>query len=262
MDIKSKDYQEHEIFERIEYFMEFYDFLSDNVMLFVSMGTKSIINIETYMFMSMKGTLDSIKCLLKIGRINDAYALLRKFYDSIYINVYTTLYLQDNFDIKNFIVLKIQKWLEGAEQLPSHREISNYIRDSAALKNINAILYRDKRYNKIRDICNDNTHYNFYQNVLLNDNRIYISNRIDHLNGLYKGITQLMIMHVSYIFILNDHYMSSSDYRDHLEVGMSAPKDSEYWVASSVQEFFDSIIKKNRPDLADLIKSTITMHLN
>lgn len=261
MEVKSKEYQEHEIFEKIEYFMKFYEFLSDNCMLFVSMGTKSVMNIETYMFLSMKGTLDSIRCLLKIGRINDAYALLRKFYDSVYINIYATIYLEDNFNIENFIVIKIQNWIEGKEQIPSHREISNYIRNSARITEINKLLYKDKRYSNIRDRCNDNTHYNFYQNVMLNDNKVYNPNRIKHLDGLLIGITQLVIMHMSYIYALNDHYMSSIDCRDCIDEGVTPPDDSQYWIAPIAQDFFDDILKTKRPDIAEWIKSTTAMHL-
>lgn len=261
MEVNSKDYQGHEIFEKIEYFMEYYEFLSDNCMLFTSMGTKSVLNIETYIFLSMKGTLDSIRCILKIGRINDAYALLRKFYDSIYINIYATLYLEDHHNIENFIVSKIQNWIEGKEQMPSHREISNYIRKSPKLERLDSVLYKDKRYNDIRDRCNDNTHYNFYQNVMLNDNKVYNRNRKSHLDGLMFGITQLMIMHVSYIYVLNDHYMSSSDYRDFIDMGMTPPEDSQYWIDSIAQDFFDNVIRAKRPDIADLIKSRSAMHL-
>lgn len=261
MEVQSKEYQDHEIFEKITYYMEFYEFLSDNCMFFISMGTKSFMNIETYMFLSMKGTLDSIQCILKIGRINDAYALLRKFYDSIYINVYATLYLEDNHSIENFIVTKIQNWLEGKEQMPSHREISNYIRNSPKLAELHELLYKDKRYSSIRERCNDNTHYNFYQNVMLNDNRVYLPNRIKHLDGLLIGITQLMIMHISYIYALNDHYMSSTDYRDYMDEGMTPPEDSQYWIAPIAQDFFDDVIKAKRTDIAEWIKSTSVMNL-
>ena len=59
------------------------------------------------MFTSIRGTFESIRLILKNGMINDAYALLRKYFDSAVINIYTNLYLEDHLSIENFIVDKI-----------------------------------------------------------------------------------------------------------------------------------------------------------
>lgn len=97
-------------------------------MLWTSKGTKAIVNLDTYTYSSIKGTIESIRDILKKGRINDAFALLRKYYDSTMINVYTNLYLEDNFSIKNFIVTQIDNWREGTESIPEYRVISKYIK--------------------------------------------------------------------------------------------------------------------------------------
>jgi hypothetical protein len=88
-----KEYIEHSVFEQLKYYSSFYDFLSFSIMGWSSMGTKAIINLDTYTYSSIKGTIDSITEILFKGRINDAYALLRKYYDSTIINIYTNLYL-------------------------------------------------------------------------------------------------------------------------------------------------------------------------
>jgi hypothetical protein len=56
--------------------------------------------------------------------------------------------------------------------------------------------------------------------------------------------------------------MVSSDYMDHLECDMTPPEDSEYWVANGVQEIFDQIVKKLRPDIAKHILEGTSMKLN
>lgn len=54
--------------------------------------------------MSIQGTLDSIKTLLKIARINYAFILVRKVFDDILTDIYLDIILKDKFDInKNFI---------------------------------------------------------------------------------------------------------------------------------------------------------------
>ncbi|HRO42753.1 MAG TPA: hypothetical protein PL009_07950 [Flavipsychrobacter sp.] len=94
---------------------------------FTSPGTLALFNLHTYVFTSIKGTLESIKEILAKGRINDAYALLRKYYDSTVINVYTNLYLKDHYDFENLIVKHIDNWRKGKDTIPEYRVISKYI---------------------------------------------------------------------------------------------------------------------------------------
>jgi len=256
-----KDYAEHKVFSELKTYSDFYGSLSFSIMNWVSQGTKAILNLDTYSYSSIKGTVDSICEILRKGRINDAYALIRKYFDSTFINVYANLYLQDNFSIDNFIVEKIDNWRKGNETIPEFRVISRYIKESPKLKPISDLLKRDDRYKKLRDRCNDNTHYNFYHNVLLNDNEIYNPNRIKYLDAISFDMRSLFIQHFAYIFYLNDHYFMSSDYIDYLDVGMKPEEDSQYWVAPFIQEVFDSIIKVHRPDIAKEIKEKTEMKL-
>src|SRR5690554_8140014 len=86
-----KAYNEHIIFDQLKNYSEFYDSLSFSIMNWAAQGTGGIINLDTYAYSSIKGTIDSIIDILKKGRINDAYALLRKYFDSTMINVYANL---------------------------------------------------------------------------------------------------------------------------------------------------------------------------
>lgn len=134
LQVTDKAYTEHRIFTELERYAEFYERLAMSVFSFPTIGTKSICSIDTYVYSSMQGTVESIKAILLAGRINDAYALLRKYHDSAVINVYSNLYLQDNFSIDNFVVEKIHNWLQGKEKLPEHRVMSQYIKASDTLR--------------------------------------------------------------------------------------------------------------------------------
>jgi hypothetical protein len=257
-----KSYLEHKVFEQLNEYSEFYKSLSFSIFGFISTGTKSIYNIDSYLYSSIQGTLESIKDILIKGRINDSYSLLRKYYDSAVINVYSLLYLNDNISLENFIVEKIDNWLKGKEQLPEYRIMSSYIRSSNKLTKINDLLYKDDTYKKLRKRCNDHTHYNFYYNVLLNDNEIYLKNRIIVLDGFSNDLKNIFIMHLSYIFYLNEHYMASSDYVDSLDCGMAPEEGSQYYVAPFIQNVFDRVIKKNRYDLFEEIKNKTCMMLD
>jgi len=263
----NKEYLNNEAFKQIEELAEFYDNLSFSTLYWVPMGTKAILNIDTYVFSSIKGTLESINDLLRKGRLNDSYALLRKYYDAVIINLYTNLYLEEEFDvINNFIVDSIQNWITGKEEIPSFRKMSEYIEKCTRVQNITKLLYGNNSfkgsiYEGIRKRCNSNVHYLHYSNVLLNDNQIYLKNREQELNKFKYDLLQISILHFSYLFYFKDHYMMSSDYHDSMDLGLKPEKDSEYMVAPFIQIFFEAIIMKHRPDIGNEIKTNTEMRL-
>jgi hypothetical protein len=254
------DYYNHNVFKYLKTYIEFYDALSYSVMSFTSLGTTAL-NLDTYTYSSIKGTLESIRDILSKGRINDSYTLLRKYHDSTVINIYTNLFLSDHVSLENFIVRQIENWKNGTEKIPSYQKMMKYIHESPKLSGI-TLLVDEALFEKIRKRCNDNTHYNFYKNFLLNDNQILTINRLNYLDVFSLDLNAIFVQHFSYIFTLNQHYMSSSDYLDSLELGLTPEEDSQYWVASFIQETFDKIIKVLRPDIAEEIKKTTFMKLS
>jgi len=261
MMVEDKEYQNHPVFSELERLGSFYESLAHSTFGFATVGTRAICNIDTYVFSSIQGTLESIRTILQDGRINDAYALLRKYYDSAIINIYTHLYLQDNVSIQNFIVKQIDDWMQGKARLPEFRIMSPYIRNATSVAPITALLYADDRYKRLRERCNDHTHYNFYRNVLLNDNEIALPGRVKVLDQFSKDAHDVFTLHLAYMFFANGQYMMSSDYVDSLECGITPEADSQYWVAPFVQETFDDTVKKFRPDIAAAIKQHTFMRL-
>ena len=66
----SKAYKEHHVFKELDEMTDFYEAVSNMAFYFFPSGTKVFPNYESYYFLSIQGTLDSIKTLLKIARIN------------------------------------------------------------------------------------------------------------------------------------------------------------------------------------------------
>jgi hypothetical protein len=263
-DIKTKEYQEHKVFIMLDDFIEFYDSLSFNVLQFVSQGVLMTfsLNFESQVFSSFAGTLDSIKLILKEGHINDAYALLRKYDDGILTNLYIDCYIRQNLSLDNFIVEKVNNWAHGIEKFPASNKMIEYIRSYDDLSNLNTMIDFDGFYKKIRQRCNDNTHFNSIYFMALNDNSVYLENRIRELNQFVLFLRSFFIFHFVYLFTLNEVYMISSDYMDALDCGMQPEEDSQYWVASFVQDVFDKYVKPYRKDLADCLIEKVCMKLN
>jgi len=256
------NYLKHKIFNQLTKYAEFYEDLAISIFPFMAQGTRSLLNLDTSQFSSIQGTLESIRVILINKRINDAYTLLRKYYDSIIINIYTSLYLDDHYSVENFIVKKIEDWRAGTEKLPRFSEMRKYIQESDKLSGINDLLYTtDSIYQRLRDRLNNHVHYNYYRYVLLNNSDLYIPEREEILNVFSRDLCNLFVMHFSYLFYLNEHYLIASDYADSLYLGLTPEENSEYFVAPFVQEIFDSEIKVRRPDLAEAIKIKTKMML-
>ncbi len=256
-----QNYISHKVFEQSSNYSNFYRDLAFNVIGFVPMGTSGIINLDTYVYSSIQGTIGSIRDVLLKGRISDSFTLLRKYYDSTIINIYSDIYLKDQLDLNNFIVKKIDNWVNNKESLPEYRIMSQYIQKSEKLKPLNELLLKNNLYKNIRNRCNDHTHYNFFSNVLINDSELYYKDRIKVLDLFSSDLESLFIQHISYIIFLNQHYIMSSDYTDSLDIGMKPEKDSHYWVAPFAKTVFDEIIKIKRPDIANLILLSTSMNL-
>jgi hypothetical protein len=255
------EYQNHAVFAQLDGQIAFYEHLAESVFLWVSSGTGAFTNIDSYLYSSIQGTLPSIRSVLRDGQLNDAYALLRKYYDSVVINIYSILYLDDHVSIDNFIVEQIENWLKGRSRLPGLKEMITYIRSSTAAAPVTAALNVDDRYLRIRERSNDHTHYNFYSHALLNDGRLHLSGRRRVLDQFAADVRDVFVFHLAYLFFARQHYMASSDYVDYLECGMTPPPDSQYWVAPFVQEAFDQFLSQHRPDVAAIVKAQTCMHL-
>ncbi len=140
-------------------------------------------------------------------------------------------------------------------------KMAKYLNSSVSLFELNKLLDLDKRYDGVRDRCNDNMHYNFFSFLVLNDGNIYMKERLQHLEQLQQDIRDVFILNIAYILTINEHYMMSSDYMDHLEVGMSPPENSQYWVAPFIQEMVNKIFIEERSDILELLKSSTNMEL-
>ena len=259
--IMDEELKKHACFELLDECVKFYNDLSYSTFGYITGGItgkaeEMPINLDSDIFLSISGSMKSIKRNLYGGQINDVYALIRKFYDVIIINTYEIILLKTEISIENFIVEKIDKWLKGKEKLPGFKKMNELIKECEDLKSINRIFSKDNRYKNIRDRCNDHTHSNYFQYMQLNS-KINIQNAKVYIEKINDDLLDLIVLHFAYLFTLNGHYMASSDYIDCLEMYMKPEEDSQYWVAPFVQDFFDKYIKTRRPDISkEIINST------
>lgn len=118
-----EDYQNHLVFKTLEKHMKFYHELSRNICNWNNLGVDTLEKIDQCIFYSLEGTIDSIQLLLRKGRINDAWSLLRKYYDAIILQTYMSLCLKNDCHFAD----KIKRWRDCSEEMPKIKEMANDI---------------------------------------------------------------------------------------------------------------------------------------
>lgn len=256
-------YLKHKVFDDLKYMMKFYDSISMSCYCFITSGTRYIVNYASYVYTAIEGTLDSISTLLTKGRINDAYALIRKLFDDILLEIYMDVTLKDEFGLDNFIVEEVDGWIKGKHRIPKTEKILKCLEKSERTKDLYPLFGWDTYLKKNRELLDDSVHSNRFHLMLLNCNKVYIENRDRELKNCEIVLNQLFLLHLSFIFHLNPQYLMASDYMDYMEMGMTPPEGCETWIAQFAQDAFDKVIKPNKA-IADFILSTcylkIQMH--
>lgn len=262
-------YHSHKIFQLLDDLYDFYDFLQLNI----SNNAKAVFcikdmpDIDGIMFGSIKGTISSIKILLDIGSVNDAFALVRKYEDAIITNIYVDLSLDkehknviehlisdDDFVFNKLFDNEINKWVYESDRhdlKASEFKIAGFEK----VKDLNAIfkLSMEKTTNNVtelakftlRQFCNNNVHYNALKYFLYNykDDINMTDVRVKLLDKIYQSLINIFVVHFSYMLVINPEYYNSSDYVDSLDCGHTPIEGSQYWVAPVIQNLYDKYIK-------------------
>lgn len=254
-------YLKHKVFDDLKYMKKFYDSISMSCFSFIASGTHGITNYHSYVYSAIEGTIDSITILLKNRRINDAYTLIRKLFDDILLEIYMDVILKDKISIDNLFVLEVNEWIQGKHRIPKTEKILKYLKVSPRTKDLYPLFGWNTYLKKSRELLDDSVHSNRFTLMLLNCNEIYIEDRVRHLKNCEVMLNQLFLIHLSFIFHLNSHYLMASDYMDYMEMGMIPPVGSENWIALFAQDAFDKIIKPNTT-IANFILSTCSLEIS
>lgn len=247
-------YQKHEVFELIDDMMEVYTGLSDTCFSFMPNGTSGIGNYATYVYMSNRSTLDSIKQLLKAGHITDAFVLIRKLFDTVLADIYLDVVRDDKCDwIENCIVKDFDEWIKGEHWIPRTGKIMQVLEESKSTKDLYPFFGWDTYLKKNRGFLDNHVHASSFYSILLNCQDVCLDNREQQLKNASVVLNQIMMLHLAFTFYLNGHYMMASDYMEYLEMNMTPPEGSERWIASYAQKAFDKYIKPHGK-LAEFIK--------
>ena len=272
-------YDDHIVFTYLDTIKSFYNTLSwcniSGVETTAILSQSIIFSTKTYIYSSIEGTIESISALLRNGRCNDAFALVRKYCDSIILDIYKYILvreIEDRFHLELSIECikdnRIKAWIDSEDALFNEKETGKIYAKIAdvhpQLTKLFNLTDRDTLYHKLRNICNDNVHYNHLYNMMANDYEMIKSHkemRNFYINSISKAIVLFFTIHFAFIYESNPMIYMSTDYVDHLDCGASPPEGCERWVCQPVQNAFDDVVKPNNPSIATYLKSLDLMDL-
>jgi hypothetical protein len=88
-------YYKHKIFELLLDLESFYEFLSDNSSNYCNgMIVTEKYSIDSSIYSSIAGSMESIRILVYTGRLNDAFTLSRKYYDAVTTDIYKSILIK------------------------------------------------------------------------------------------------------------------------------------------------------------------------
>ena len=260
-------YYKHKIFEFLEDLYYFYGFIAtsscdtaDGLMI------TGKFSVGYHIYSSIQGTIESIKILIYAGRLNDVFALSRKYDDAILTVLYITkLIKQDESKIieteedLNSILTNslVREWSDKPKD--EIKKIDNYMWELLGLQSNDPSSCKGEEKNQ-RQKCNDNVHYNSLSVFTNNDYETLQQNNkgLILLDQLYDVLLQSFAMHFSYLYIMKPYIYASNEYISSLEDGIQPEEGSERWVTSIVQDVFDKYIKAEYKEAANyLIKMNL-----
>lgn len=187
--------------------------------------------------------------------------MTRKYFDDVLVEIYIDVIRVDDYDFaNNFIVKDVDEWIYKRHRIPSLKKILSKLQHSERTKELYPYFGWETYFKKYRESLDDSVHGNRFSYMMLNCNELILPIRVKHLNIIESVLKEVFTMHLAFIFYLNPHYMSSTDYMDYLDCGQTPPEGSETWLASYAQEAFDRYIKGNK-SLGAFIKERCCMRI-
>lgn len=193
--------------------------------------------------LSATQTVKSIILCLTYGNIADANILLRKLRDDLFFYLYiivtcnneNLLSSKDLSRQENFV----NAWLNNEL---SHLNISEVIKNITKTDECIDLVTSfnlDNELHTIGKTLNNYTHGNgrIFYNRPYNH---YQEDELDHLGTqIVHTLNYILVSFIFLLILLCPSYISSTDYIDFLEFGMTPIEDSQYWVAPFIKDFVE-----------------------
>lgn len=274
----------------IEFFTDLDDLIYNNGRIISFFSKSKIYTLDATLIKSSAQTLKSIKLCCSIGSFSDANALTRKLRDDLlqYIYILNIINLHQplleesitNINVENLkefsnSILKVKynnsltfdeqavtAWFQNSVSdlkgpIKMKLDFKNYMKVFEENLKIRRILidYNLGGYWKnLSGILNDYVHNNgalFPRHNTISANDKNLEAHLKNINIRTASIASFFLV---LLLMIESSLISSTDYIDHLDCDMEPPEDSQYSVASFVQDFIDKKVSKLHPELKQYLQ--------
>lgn len=201
-------------------------------------GTSVFFSLDS-VITSLELTLGSVIVCCESACIADANTLLRKYRDDLFFYLYISVYnsLDKRSEKAKAMETNIAKWLKN--DLVDFR-ISQVLKAIATAPQLRDAVLKfnlKESFQKIGDALNDYVHSNGYGYYNRNANSYRKNELAVELRKLGVKARYMTVVFLLLLIFCSPVSVMSEDYIDCLELNLTPPKDSQYWVASFVERF-------------------------
>ncbi|MCP1135235.1 hypothetical protein NKT34_18200 [Paenibacillus polysaccharolyticus] len=259
-----------------DYYINFIDRITDlidNTIVMFLLKEKSYLYQHDHLYSAMY-TLKSIKECVSIGNFSDANILIRKLNDDLFFYLFV-LELDNNHQIlfsnqvdkvENELFMKninyFIKWdNDNLNDFYISRNALSYIKNNNTVSDLIIKYNLEEDWKKINKKLNNFVHNNG-KNYCGQNFKILCSNELDHVFiELRNKVSFIFNIVIVLLVLIKPHYIMSIDHIMFLDSNITPPEDSQYWVASFVQEFFDEHLTQYNPELKIFLKENTYMEI-
>ncbi|QZN78512.1 hypothetical protein [Paenibacillus sp. DR312] len=277
---KSNIIKAHPEFDNIirlfDYYIKFIDRITDlidNTLVMFILKEKSYLYQHDHLESAMY-TLKSIKECVSIGNFSDANILIRKLNDDLFFYLFVLeldnnqqILLSDQVDkIEHELFMKninfFIKWNnDNLKDFYISRDALSYIKNNKTVNDLIIKYKLEEEWKRINKKLNNFVHNNG-KNYCRQNYKILSSNEIDQVFlELRKKISFILNIVSVLLVLIKPHYIMSIDHIMFLDLNITPPEDSQYWVASFIQEFFDEHLTQYNPELKIFLKENTYMEI-
>ena len=274
----------------IDFFQRFSELIFYNGRVISFFTYKKSYFLNTYLIDSSAQTLRSIKLCCSIGSFSDANTLIRKLRDDLiqyaYILSITNSrksFIEDDLkklkvdnpeefansflNIRMNIVLTddekaVSAWFSNKvsdleRPIKKKLEFQNYIKTLKQNPSIAQVLgdyelqdYWEVLRRRLNDyVHNNGVKFSAQNSIQKNDKNLEI-----HLKNINIRTSYISSFFLIILLMIDSTLISSTDYIDHLDCNLEPPEDSQYFIASFIQDFIDRKVNKLHPELKQYLK--------
>lgn len=233
-----------------------------------------VYSLQTFL-RSAELTIGSIISCCESGCMADANCLVRKYRDDMLFCVYIAVLDANRRNYGSSEITKkmennFEKWaknsLKGLDVFRSNRtskSIVDSIISSPVIKSAEQQYGLKKFLSSLNPRLNNYVHGNgiSYYNGSVFQLAGKVEKQIDEIvKDLYSITTAVLFM----LALCSPVFLASTDYSDYLDVGMTPPEGSQYWVAPVINDFFKENIDTLKGDIncIEFLKNTMQMEFD